>query len=60
LQSVAAQSLALRKRQIAAAEEIIDGHVNDFCQNRLSPKKADAGELPVPQLRVPDLRISES
>jgi glutamyl-tRNA reductase len=30
LQSIAAQSLALRRQQIAAAEEIIAAHVSDF------------------------------
>jgi glutamyl-tRNA reductase len=59
LQSVAAQSLALRKRQITAAEHIIAGHVHDFFQTRLA-RDGGAGDLAAPRLSVPDLRISES
>ncbi len=60
LQSVAAQSLAQRKRQTTAAEEIIAGHVDDFCQTKLSRQGAAAVDVAVPRLSVPDLRISES
>ena len=35
LQSIAQQSLALRRQQIAAAEEIIGSHVADFCDRVL-------------------------
>ena len=57
---MAAQSLALRKRQITAAEEIIAHHVHDFCQARLAGQNGATDTAVVPQLRVPDLRISES
>jgi glutamyl-tRNA reductase len=35
LQSIAQQSLALRRQQVAAAEEIIGDHVADFCERVL-------------------------
>ncbi len=60
LQAVAAQSLAQRKRQITAAEEIIGGHVQDFCDARLSRGNADAADVTAPTIGVTDLRISES
>ncbi len=60
LQSVAAQSLALRKRQITAAEEIIAHHVDDFCQTKLPGQNRASDGAIVSQMNVPDLRISES
>lgn len=61
LQAVAEQSLALRRQQVAAAEEIIAEHVSDFWQgfsdraNRDSSCAAAASSA----LR-PSLRVSES
>ncbi len=58
LQSIAQQSLALRRQQVAAAEEIIADHVADFCDRvlrgvtgRLDPKSGAITE---------SLRVSES
>lgn len=55
LRSVAEQSLALRRGQIAAAEEIIDGHVAKFCESigmglsdvRDQPEHPPLGEEPL-------------
>jgi glutamyl-tRNA reductase len=54
LQSIAQQSLALRRQQMAAGEEIIDGHVNDFSGWFASARKliTRAPELPDPSLRT--------
>lgn len=58
LQSIAQQSLALRRQQITAGEEIIAGHVEDFsgwfteARARRETKALDLGE--------PTLRVSES
>ena len=56
LRSIARQSLALREQQIAAGEEIIAGHVDDF-----SGWFVSAGErmLNPPALSGSTLRISE-
>ena len=57
LQSIAQQSLALRRQQIAAGEEIIAGHLDDFSGWFVSARErvTDA-----PELREPSLRASES
>ena len=61
LQSVAEQSLALRRQQIAAAETIIAGHVTDFVKRFLSGYSSDldAGKTDSPVGGVP-LRVSGS
>jgi glutamyl-tRNA reductase len=56
LQSIAQQSLALRREQIAAGEEIIAGHVDDFSGWFVSTRERlmRAPELPEPSLRTPE------
>ncbi|MGI8480707.1 MAG: hypothetical protein ACR2MF_01335, partial [Chthoniobacterales bacterium] len=44
LQSIAAQSIALRRQQIAAAEEIIAEHVADFL-SRFTRGKAGSDDV---------------
>lgn len=60
LQAVAAQSLALRRKQIASAEAIISGHVSDFWTRisrvPLSNDSYDNGDtLGQSSLRVPEM-----
>jgi glutamyl-tRNA reductase len=57
LQSIAQQSLALRRQQIAAGEEIIAGHVDDFSGWFVSAREGIARG---PDVRDPSLRASES
>jgi len=57
LQSIAQQSLALRRQQIAASEEIIAGHVDDFSGWFVSARE---GMLNPTGLNEPSLRASES
>jgi glutamyl-tRNA reductase len=52
LQSIAQQSLALRREQIAAGEEIIAQHVNDFSGWFVAAREG--------MIRGPSLRASES
>jgi glutamyl-tRNA reductase len=52
LQSIAQQSLALRREQIAIGEEIIAGHVNDFSDWFAAARERVVGES--------SLRVSES
>jgi glutamyl-tRNA reductase len=62
LQSVAEQSLALRRQQIASAEAIIAEHVSDFWQRFFGEAKSErdqATESPAALQQVP-LRQSES
>ncbi len=60
LQSVATQSLALRRKQIAAAEEIIANHVQDFWQSRMARKVDGAKAVEMPSIPVTELRASQS
>jgi glutamyl-tRNA reductase len=60
LQSVAAQSLDLRRRQIDAAEAIIAGHVEDFWQSRLRRNGDPAQSSATTPISVSELRISQS
>ncbi len=60
LQSVAAQSLDLRRRQIAAAESIITGHTEDFWQSHLRRNGDGAQPSTVAPISVPELRTSQS
>ena len=57
LQSIAQQSLALRRQQIAAGEEIIAGHVDDFSGWFVSARER---MLNPAGLNEPSLRASES
>jgi glutamyl-tRNA reductase len=57
LQSIAQQSLALRREQIAAGEEIIAEHVDDFSGLFVSARE---GMTPTPDGGTPSLRPSES
>ncbi len=57
LQSIAQQSLALRREQISAGEEIIAGHLNDFGGWFASARER---EIDPPVLRESALRVSES
>ena len=57
LQSIAQQSLALRRQQIAAGEEIIAGHVNDFSGWFVSARERMSNPS---GLNEPSLRVSES
>ena len=60
LQSIAQQSLALRRQQVAAAEEIIADHVADFCDRVLRGVKAlgeNSEPNPMPETPV---RVLES
>ncbi len=54
LQSIAQQSLALRREQVAAGEEIIAGHVDDFSGWFVSTRERmrRAAELPEASLRA--------
>jgi glutamyl-tRNA reductase len=60
LQSVAAQSLNLRRRQIAAAEAIIAQHVDDLWQSRLRRNGDPAQPAAITPISVSDLRASQS
>jgi glutamyl-tRNA reductase len=57
LQSIAQQSLALRRQQIAAGEEIIAGHVHDFSGWFVSARERTLNPA---GLSEPSLRASES
>ena len=57
LQSIAQQSLALRRQQIAASEEIIAGHLHDFSGWFVSARER---MLNPARLSEPSLRTSES
>ena len=59
LQSVAEQSLALRRQQIAAGEEIIADHVADFCATLFGENQI-AGASRAPAAISESLRVSES
>lgn len=59
LQSIAEQSLALRRQQVAAGEEIIADHVADFCDAFLRDA-IDAGLRSGSALVEVPLRVSES
>jgi glutamyl-tRNA reductase len=59
LQSVAQQSLALRRQQIAAGEEIIADHVADFCDWLFNPQR-DAEHDRAENTIGESLRVSES
>ncbi|MEO7168173.1 MAG: glutamyl-tRNA reductase [Spartobacteria bacterium] len=52
LQTIAQQSIAQRREQVAAGEEIIAGHVNDFSSWFVSARER--------MIREPSLRTSES
>ncbi|MEO5753080.1 MAG: glutamyl-tRNA reductase [Chthoniobacterales bacterium] len=56
LQSIAQQSLTLRRQQVAAGEEIIAGHVDDFSGWFVSARER---MLRSPELRETSLRASE-
>jgi glutamyl-tRNA reductase len=62
LQSVAEQSLVLRRRQIASAEAIIAEHVSDFWQRFFAGRASEDGCAITGQssLTQPPLRVSES
>jgi glutamyl-tRNA reductase len=60
LQSVAAQSLDLRRRQIAAAESIIAGHTEDFWESHLRRNGDGAQPSTLAPISVPELRTSQS
>jgi len=57
LQSVAQQSLALRRQQIAAAEAIIAEHVVDFWESGTARRRADSTHSAMSEspLRVTEL-----
>ena len=57
LQSIAEQSLALRREQIAASEEIIAGHVEDFSGCFVAARESI---IRPPELGESSLRASES
>ncbi|MBA2434347.1 MAG: glutamyl-tRNA reductase [Verrucomicrobiota bacterium] len=57
LRSIAQQSLDLRRQQIAAGEEIIARHVDDFSGWFVSARERGSNS---PQLGDPALRVSES
>ncbi len=57
LQSIAQQSLALRREQVAAGEEIIAGHVDDFSGWFVSARERSLAAPALPEAR---LRVSES
>lgn len=59
LQSVAQQSLALRRQQVAAGEEIIADHVADFCEWLFSPRRDVEREAAADAIGE-SLRTSES
>jgi len=60
LQSIAQQSLALRRQQVAAGEEIIASHVADFCDRVLrSVNAANQTSVPNPISEAP-VRVLES
>ena len=60
LQSIAQQSLSLRRQQIAAGEEIIADHVADFCDRVLRGVNAlSQGSAPNPMSETP-VRVLES
>jgi glutamyl-tRNA reductase len=60
LQSVATQSLALRRKQIAAAEEIIADHMQDFWQSRMKRIAGGAQTGDAPSVSIRELRASQS
>ena len=60
LQSVAAQSLALRRRQIAVAEEIIAEHVQEFWKSRPKQSGDAVTSNAVSPISVSELRASQS
>jgi glutamyl-tRNA reductase len=62
LQSVAEQSLALRRQQIASAEAIIAEHVSDFWRRFFGDAASDQGGaiVPQPSLTRSPLRVTES
>jgi len=57
LQAIAQQSLAQRREQIAAGEDIIAGHVDDFSGWFVTARERRMG---APNLSEPSLRTSES
>ena len=57
LKSIAQQSLALRRQQISASEEIIAGHVHDFSGWFVSARERTLNPA---RLSEPSLRASES
>src|SRR5438874_4200509 len=59
LQSVAQQSLALRRKQIAAAEAIIAEHIADFWESISRKLNCKAGSAKQPVLGETPLRASE-
>ena len=60
LQSIAQQSLALRRQQVAAAEEIIAEHLADFCDRVLRDVNAPSqNSAPDPMTETP-VRVLES
>ncbi|HEY2615673.1 MAG TPA: glutamyl-tRNA reductase [Chthoniobacterales bacterium] len=60
LQSIAQQSLALRRQQIAAGEEIIAAHVSDFVMRLTGVGETAAAQIPIPgALDQTSLRVSE-
>jgi len=60
LQSIAEQSLAMRREQIAAAEEIIAEHVADFCKSISTGLRGAADVAEHPAVGDESLRPSES
>ena len=60
LQAVAAQSLALRRQQIAAAETIIAEHVAKFCESISGRLNRAGGSAGHPAIGEQSLRVSES
>jgi glutamyl-tRNA reductase len=60
LQSVAAQSLTLRRQQMVAAEKIIAGHVEEFWKTHQARTQKIGQAASVTPISVPELRISES
>ncbi len=59
LQSIAHQSLSLRRQQIAAGEEIIADHVADFCDRVLRGNSVGQGSAVNPMNETP-VRVLES
>ena len=60
LQSVAEQSLALRRQQIAAAETIIAEHVAKFCESIFGGSTRGSDSAEHPPIGERSLRVSES
>ncbi len=60
LQSIAQQSLALRRQQVAAAEEIIAVHVADFCERVLRSANVLSQSAAADSMTESPIRVLES